>query len=108
MNQEYKKPTKRKSRSTRDKSRYWNSRYKAVLNAGFTSVDAEWAANNGIPLKSKQLKDLLASRRGRIAWLMKRKGCTRAEAIVIANEDFEARLQLHGVKERIIFMDISP
>jgi len=60
------KAHRKKKGSQKNIKRYWPSRYKTLLNAGFSEAEALWGADNGIRLKTKRIKGIIRLRKARI------------------------------------------
>ena len=99
---------KRKSRSQRDITRFWHTRYGAFLKDGFTDAEAKWGADNGLPLKDTEVKHIRKHRRALVAWYMKTYGYTRMKAIEMAAQDLEEKLESAKIKGKNLFYELSP
>jgi hypothetical protein len=97
---------KRKSRATaKNKAKYWDVRYGALLKDGFTDEEAAWAANNGISLKAKGIPAVRVHRRAAVKWYMTRYGYTRFKAIEMASKDLDNNLKEYGGEAHNIFFE---
>lgn len=100
-------PTKRRRRSKRDINRFWNSRYNRFLKAGFSEIEAKWAADQGLSPRHKQVRLVLRHRKNLVAWYM-RHGYTRMGAIAEAEKDLETKLEEAGEPGLNLFYEVSP
>ena len=99
---------RRKRRSKSDSSRYWNSRYKRFLAAGFTNEEARKAANDGLSIKNKQVKQVLRHREALVDLLITYHGLTREQAVQEASKDLKTKLDKAGEEELNLFYEVSP
>lgn len=90
-----------------DKSKHWRSRYTAFLKAGFSEEEATWGCRNGLSLKSKQVKKLMAHRKNQVKWRMEEFHLTWSQAVAEASKDLEGRLDTRG-EDMNLFKEISP
>lgn len=99
---------RKKRRSKRDLARFWNSRYKAFIKAGFTPEEAEAGANDGLSLRNKTVKRIIRLRKARVSFFMKDYGWSRAAAIAEASKDLETKLENAGQTEISLYYELSP
>lgn len=70
----------------REVRRYWESRYKAFADAGFTNTEATIAANEGWSLQSRTIKHMLQNRARHVKYFIDA-GHTREESIQLCSAD---------------------
>lgn len=100
---------RRKKRSRANIRKYWNTRFTAFVNAGFTEEEAIWGANIGMPLRDKKTIEILRHRRALVELYMGRHfQYTRKEAIEAASKDLRKKLDDAGEDELILYYEVSP
>jgi len=105
---EYTKATKRKRRSRSDLGRFWQVRYDRFISAGFVDKEANWAANNGLSLRDKQVKKVLKRRREHVGYYMYRWNMSMKEAIKKCAKDLREKLDRRGIDDPNVFYEVSP
>jgi len=103
----YSSITKSRAGAIHDKSKYWKGRYNAFLKAGFSEEEASWGCRNGLSLRSKQVKKLMAHRKNQVKWRMEEFHLTWGQAVDEAAKDLEGRLDNLG-EDMNLFKEISP
>lgn len=104
---DFSRAPRRRKRSRRDIFRYWDTRFNAFMAAGFTELEAQWGANEGMSLRDPRVRDLMSHRRQLVAWFMQFYGCTREHAIELASEDLASKLARAGVVEPDLYYEVS-
>ena len=98
---------RRRRRSKRDISRFWNTRYNAFIRAGFNEETATKAASDGLPLKSRKVQQLLLIRKLHIEVYME-EGNSYEKAKELCDQDLSTKLEAAGETEWNPWYEVSP
>lgn len=93
------------------RGRLWNRRFSAFTAAGFSYLEAEWAADSRLLLTNRTVRLVMKARRLFIRDWVKAFGGTRQQAIDEASKmlrDRNRRFGLTGGEEYNIFREMSP